>query len=218
MRDRFNSQLEQLYTEVREMGENCITAIESAGKAVLNNVKDENEFETICVDVKGYEEEVDHRERNIENLCVTLMLHQQPVASDLRTVTSAHRLISDMERIGDQALDIVELAKYLHKLNVDSKIHLNALFAEVISMVKNAVGSFTNKELQTAYKVINDDDKVDALFVKVKSELIDIIRNGVEGELPLDILMVAKYLERIGDHAVNIANWVVYSITGEHQI
>ncbi len=218
MRDRFNSQLEQLYTEVREMGEICITAIESAGKAVLNNVKDENEFETICVDVKGYEEEVDHRERNIENLCVTLMLHQQPVASDLRTVTSAHRLISDMERIGDQALDIVELAKYLHKLNVDSKIHLNALFAEVISMVKNAVGSFTNKELQTAYKVINDDDKVDALFVKVKSELIDIIRNGVEGELPLDILMVAKYLERIGDHAVNIANWVVYSITGEHQI
>ena len=194
MRDRFNSQLEQLYTEVREMGEICITAIESAGKAVLNNVKDENEFETICVDVKGYEEEVDHRERNIENLCVTLMLHQQPVASDLRTVTSAHRLISDMERIGDQALDIVELAKYLHKLNVDSKIHLNALFAEVISMVKNAVGSFTNKELQTAYKVINDDDKVDALFVKVKSELIDIIRNGVEGELPLDILMVAKYL------------------------
>ena len=218
MRDRFNSQLEQLYTEVREMGEICITAIESAGKAVLNNVKDENEFETICVDVKGYEEEVDHRERNIENLCVTLMLHQQPVASDLRTVTSAHRLISDMERIGDQALDIVELAKYLHKLNVDSKIHLNALFAEVISMVKNAVGSFTNKELQTAYKVINDDDKVDALFVKVKSELIDIIRNGVEGELPLDILMVAKYIERIGDHAVNIANWVVYSITGEHQI
>lgn len=144
------------------------------------------------------------------------MLHQQPVAGDLRTVTSAHKLISDIERIGDQALDITELAKVIHKSGIDSELHLNVLFKEVISMVKLALSAFTDRELQTAYKVINIDDKVDELFVKVKTELIDIIRNGGEGELALDILMVAKYLERIGDHAVNIANWVVYSITGNH--
>lgn len=216
MRDIYNKQLQQLCSEVKEMGEICISAIESSSKAVLNPPVDEDEFNNLCLQVKNYEEEIDHKERSIEGLCVRLMLHQQPVAGDLRTVTSAHRLISDMERIGDQALDIVELAKFIRNCGIDSKLHLNNLFIEVISMVKLVLSAFTERELQTAYKVINFDDKVDELFVKVKTELIDVIRKGGEGELALDILMVAKYLERIGDHAVNIANWIVYSITGNH--
>ena len=216
MRDIYNKQLQQLCSEVKEMGEICISAIESSSKAVLNPPVDEDEFNNLCLQVKNYEEEIDHKERSIEGLCVRLMLHQQPVAGDLRTVTSAHRLISDIERIGDQALDIVELAKFIRNCGIDSKLHLNNLFIEVISMVKLVLSAFTERELQTAYKVINFDDKVDELFVKVKTELIDVIRKGGEGELALDILMVAKYLERIGDHAVNIANWIVYSITGNH--
>ncbi len=216
MRDKFNRQLQQLYLETKEMGEICISAIEGASKAVMNPPSNEEDFNTLCTQIKNYEEDIDHKERSIEGLCTRLMLHQQPVAGDLRTVTSAHKLISDMERIGDQALDITELAKVIHKSGVDSELHLNALFKEVISMVKLALSAFTHRELQTANKVINIDDEVDELFVKVKTELIDIIRNGGEGELALDILMVAKYLERIGDHAVNIANWVVYSITGNH--
>ncbi|MGN0488002.1 MAG: phosphate signaling complex protein PhoU [Ruminococcus sp.] len=216
MRDIYNKQLQLLCSEVKEMGEICISAIESSSKAVLNPPDNEDEFNNLCLQVKNYEEEIDHKERSIEGLCVRLMLHQQPVAGDLRTVTSAHRLISDMERIGDQALDIVELAKFIRNCGIDSKLHLNNLFIEVISMVKLVLSAFTERELQTAYKVINFDDKVDELFVKVKTELIDVIRKGGEGELALDILMVAKYLERIGDHAVNIANWIVYSITGNH--
>ncbi len=216
MRDIYNKQLQHLCSEVKEMGEICISAIESSSKAVLNPPVDEDEFNNLCLQVKNYEEEIDHKERSIEGLCVRLMLHQQPVAGDLRTVTSAHRLISDIERIGDQALDIVELAKFIRNCGIDSKLHLNNLFIEVISMVKLVLSAFTERELQTAYKVINFDDKVDELFVKVKTELIDVIRKGGEGELALDILMVAKYLERIGDHAVNIANWIVYSITGNH--
>lgn len=216
MRDKFNRQLQQLYLETKEMGEICISAIEGASKAVMNPPSKEEDFNALCTQIKNYEEDIDHKERSIEGLCTRLMLHQQPVAGDLRTVTSAHKLISDIERIGDQALDITELAKVIHKSGIDSELHLNVLFKEVISMVKLALSAFTDRELQTAYKVINIDDKVDELFVKVKTELIDIIRNGGEGELALDILMVAKYLERIGDHAVNIANWVVYSITGNH--
>ncbi len=216
MRDKFNKQLKQLYTDVKEMGELCISSIENASKAVINPPQKEEEFNDLCLEIKSLEEEIDHKERLIEGFCMRLMLHQQPVAGDLRTVTSAHSLISDMERIGDQTLDIAELAKFIHKMSIDSKLDLNILFSEVISMVRLAVSAFTEKELQTAYKVINLDDKVDTLFVKVKTELIDIIRNGGDGELTLDILMVAKYLERIGDHAVNIANWVIYGITGNH--
>lgn len=216
MRDKFNRQLQQLYRETQEMGEICISTIEGASKAVISPPSKEEDFNTLCTQIKNYEEDIDHKERSIEGLCTRLMLHQKPVAGDLRTVTSAYKLISDMERIGDQALDITELAKAIHKSDIDSKLHLNVLFYEVISMVKLALSAFTDKELQTAYKVINIDDKVDELFVEVKKKLIDIIRNGGDGELTLDILMVAKYLERIGDHAVNIANWVAYSITGNH--
>lgn len=216
MRDKFNKQLKHLCDEVFEMGEMCIYAIEDASKAISAPPENEDDFNNLFTRIENYEEEIDNKEHIIETLCVKLMLHQQPVAGDLRIIASAHKLISDMERIGDQAFDIAELAKHTHKSNIDNRLHLNTLFTEVINMLKLAVSAFTERELQTAYNVINMDDTIDNLFVKVKSELIDVIRSGGEGELALDILMVAKYLERIGDHSVNIANWVVYSITGKH--
>ena len=216
MRDKFNRELNQLYNEVKEMGENCIYAVETASRAILESPHSEESFTDILKQAKTYEELIDHQERSIDGLCMRLMLHQQPVAGDLRTVTSAHNLIFDMERIGDQACDIAELGEYIHKSDENYKLHINALFTEVISMVKKAVAAFVNNELKLAYNVITDDDKVDSLFIVVKTELINIIKNGGDGELALDMLMVAKYLERIADHSVNIAEWVVYSVTGEY--
>lgn len=217
MRDKFNRELNQLYNEVKEMGENCIYAVETASKAILENYQSEDSFNNILEQAKTYEELIDRQERAVDGLCMRLMLHQQPVAGDLRTVTSAHNLIFDMERIGDQACDIAELGSYIHKSEDNYKLHLSALFTEVISMVKKAVAAFANNELKLAYNVMVDDDKVDSLFIVIKTELINIIKNGGDGELALDILMVAKYLERIADHSVNIAEWVVYSITGEYK-
>lgn len=217
MRDKFNRELNQLYNEVKEMGENCIYAVETASKAILENYQSEDSYNNVLEQAQTYEKLIDRQERAIDGLCMRLMLHQQPVAGDLRTVTSAHNLIFDMERIGDQACDIAELGTYIHKSEENYKLHLSTLFTEVISMVKKAVTAFANNELKLAYNVMVDDDKVDSLFIVVKTELINIIKNGGDGELALDILMVAKYLERIADHSVNIAEWVVYSITGEYK-
>lgn len=216
MRDKYNSQLKELYKDINEMGELCISAIEGATKAIVAPPGKNADFEALYNDIKNYEDEIDHKERTIEGLCMRLMLHQQPVATDLRTVTSAHKIIADLERIGDQALDIVDLSKYIRKSNQKNKIQLNDLFAEVLNMVELSLKAVTEKELKTAYKVIELDDNVDTRFISVKEELIHQIQAGTDGELLLDILMVAKYLERIGDHAVNIANWVVYNITGSH--
>ena len=146
-----------------------------------------------------------------------LLLHQQPVASDLRTVSSALKLISDMERIGDQASDITELSGYINNCKFNGKIHLKDMFKATIDLVKKAVTSFSEKNLEMAQSAILDDDIIDNYFDKVKIELIQMIQSNTDAELCVDLLMVAKYLERIGDHSVNIAEWVVYSITGVHK-
>lgn len=146
-----------------------------------------------------------------------LLLHQQPVASDLRTVSSALKLISDMERIGDQASDITELSGYINNCEFNGKIHLKDMFKATIDLVKKAVTSFSEKNLEMAQSAILDDDIIDNYFDKVKIELIQMIQSNTDAELCVDLLMVAKYLERIGDHSVNIAEWVVYSITGVHK-
>ena len=146
-----------------------------------------------------------------------LLLHQQPVASDLRTVSSALKLISDMERIGDQASDITELSGYIKNCDFNGKIHLKDMFKATIALVKKAVTSFSEKNLEMAQSAILDDDIIDNYFDKVKIELIQMIQSNTDAELCVDLLMVAKYLERIGDHSVNIAEWVVYSITGVHK-
>ena len=217
MRDNFAKQLDELYVSVKDMGILCEKAIEKAAKTILLNDKNEDNYVALVKEVDNYEKEVDRKEREVENLCMRLLLHQQPVATDLRTVSSALKLISDMERIGDQASDITELSKYIRNCSLHHKLHLSEMFSETISLVKKAVDSFSNHDLDKAKEAIEGDDKIDGLFNKVKSELVAIIKEDTDAELCIDLLMVAKYLERIGDHAVNIAEWVVYAIDGVHK-
>ena len=153
----------------------------------------------------------------MENLCLKLLLQQQPVARDLREISAALKMISDLERIGDQAADIAELTRYIHLTDGLSRLHIGDMARAVIAMVTDSVDSFVKGDLALARAVRAADDQVDALFEQVKRELIDLIAaDAAAGEVGLDILMVAKYLERIGDHATNVAEWVEYSLTGIH--
>lgn len=215
MRDNFNKQLEDLYSSVKYMGGLCEKAIENASQTVVGDNSDK--IKEYAKNVNFYEKEINHSEDYIEKLCMELLLHQQPVASDLRTVSSALKLISDMERIGDQASDIAELSGYINNCEFNGKIHLKDMFKATIDLVKKAVTSFSEKNLEMAQSAILDDDIIDNYFDKVKIELIQMIQSNTDAELCVDLLMVAKYLERIGDHSVNIAEWVVYSITGVHK-
>lgn len=217
MREKFNKQLVDLYTSVRDMGILCEKAIDKAAQTILPNEQSEETYKSLVKSVNSYEKEIDQKEREIENLCMRLLLHQQPVANDLRTVSSALKLISDMERIGDNASDITELSGYIRNCSETYKIHLSKMFSSTINLVNEAVSTFESKDLEKAKKVIKGDDEIDALFNKVKSNLIKMITEEIDPETCIDLLMVAKYLERIGDHAVNIAEWVVFSITGKHK-
>lgn len=217
MREKFNKQLVDLYTSVRDMGILCEKAIDKAAQTIIPNEQSEETYKSLVKSVNSYEKEIDQKEREIENLCMRLLLHQQPVANDLRTVSSALKLISDMERIGDNASDITELSGYIRNCSETYKIHLSKMFSATINLVNEAVSTFESKDLEKAKKVIKGDDEIDALFNKVKSNLIKMITEEIDPETCIDLLMVAKYLERIGDHAVNIAEWVVFSITGKHK-
>ena len=212
MRNRFERQLEQLNNEMIEMGAMIETAIEKAVTAlVTQNV--EKAKEAIAVD-----NEIDHQEREIENLCLKLLLQQQPVARDLRQISSALKMITDMERIGDHASDISEITimlanePYIKRLD-----HIQVMAKETMEMLVNAVDAYVEKNMEKAQEVITHDDIVDDLFQKVKEELVQIIHeNPNNGEQAADLLLIAKYFERIGDHATNISEWVIFSITGTH--
>ena len=211
MRNRFDEQLEQLNVGLIKMGALCEESIACAVKALF----DEKTSEMITK-VNDNEEETDHMEHDIEALCMKLLLHQQPVAKDLRCVSSALKMISDMERIGDQSQDIAEIAGFVHSTELAGKVHISDMANEAISMVTMSVDSFVRKDVKLAKAAIEADDKVDARFVEVKRELIELVRSDSgDAEYFMDLLMAAKYLERIADHATNIAEWVVYSITGE---
>jgi len=210
MRNRFDRQLDKLKESLIEMGNLCEEAIFCASNALISANTDLAE-KAIKVD-----EEIDHMEREIEEHCMKMLLHQQPVASDLRTISSALKMISGMERIGDQASDIAEISKFIGDSDTRSKVHIKDMATATIKMVTDAVESFVNKDLELARKVMRYDDVVDESFEKIKTELIALIREDSSlGEYYLDLLMIAKYLERIGDHAENIAEWVEYSITGK---
>lgn len=212
MRNHLNEQLEQLNVELIKMGALCEESIACAIKALFGE-----ETAGMTEKVNRNEEETDHLEREIEALCMKLFLRQQPVARDLRTVSSALKMISDMERIGDQSQDIAEIAGFVHSKNLAGKVHISDMATEAAKMVTMSVDSFVKKDLLLAQRAIDSDDKVDALFVEVKKELTELVRNDTEeAEYFMDLLMAAKYLERIADHAVNIAEWVMFSITGEH--
>lgn len=211
MRNKFDGQLEELNNQLIQMGELCEKAIFAAVKALFDNNNN------ILKDVFEYDRNIDQKERDIESLCMRLLLQQQPVAKDLRIISSALKMISDMERIGDQASDIAEIIKYIGDNETKSKIHIRDMAFAAIKMVTDSIQSFVRKDITIAHRVIQYDDTVDELFVKVKNELIELVSSDkANGEFCLDLLMIAKYLERIGDHAVNIAQWVEYSITGTY--
>ena len=213
MRNRFDRQLKKLNDELIDMGSMIEKSIEKALVAlVTQNV--EKAKEVIAFDL-----EIDRQEREIESLCMKLLLQQQPVARDLRLISSALKMITDMERIGDQAADIAELAIFMaEKPYIKELKHITQMGQETMAMVVTSVDAFVEKDLEKAQEVLTHDDIVDQLFDAVKSELIEMIHQDKEiGEQATDLLMVAKYFERIGDHATNIAEWVIYSMTGEHE-
>ena len=211
MRNKFDSQLEKLNLELITMGALCEDAISASVKAMLDG------DDALCDKVFAADAEIDQKERDIEAICMKLLLQQQPVARDLRVISSALKMISDMERIGDQASDIAEITKFIKNSSVQSRVHISDMAEAATKMVTDSVESFVKKDLSLARKVMEYDDKVDNLFGLVKDELVRLIAEDREnGEFCIDLLMIAKYLERIGDHAVNIAEWVEYSITGAH--
>lgn len=211
MRNKFDEQLERLHVELIQMGAACEDAISAAAEALLKG------DESLAAAAEEAERDIDQREREVENLCLKLLLQQQPVAKDLREISAALKMISDLERIGDQAADIAELTRYIHMPEGAKRMHIAEMARAVIGMVTDSVDSFVKRDLDLARSVYTSDDKVDALFEKVKQELIELIASDPKcGETGLDLLMVAKYLERIGDHATNVAEWVEYSLTGQH--
>ena len=212
MRRHYDEQLAQLNTELITMGALCEEAISAAVKYLIEN------DEALKEKVFEADSQIDQKERDIESLCMKLILQQQPVATDLRVISSALKMISDMERIGDQASDIAEIVCFVNRSSIGSKVHIADMARATINMVTDSVESFVKKDINLANGVIRHDDTVDDLFIKIKNELISGIKEGVgDAEGLNDLLMIAKYFERIGDHAENIAEWVIYSITGRHK-
>jgi len=211
MRSRFDEQLYDLNRALIIMGAMCEEAIASAAKALTEGDMD------LANKVKEQGPAIDQMERDIESRCMKLLLHQQPVARDLRQISAALKMITDMERIGDQAEDIAEIAAYLNSRTMSDMELIEEMARETIGMVTGSVDAFVNKDVELAKKVIDQDDAVDEYFSRVKHNIINLItEETVDGEFALDLLMIAKYFERIGDHATNIAEWVIYSVTGTH--
>ena len=211
MKTKFDEQLEEMHVELIKMGSLCEQAITLSSRALLGDEKSQVE------QVYSVDGEIDQQEREIENICMRLLLLQRPFASDLRKISAALKMISDMERIGDQARDIAEMLEYVVQYKFESRVHIGDMARASIKMVTDSIDSFVRKDYDAAVAVIASDDVVDTLFQKVKDELTAAVAAQPEnGEIFLDLLMIAKYFERIGDHATNIAEWVCYSLTGQH--
>ncbi len=212
MRSKFDSQLLQLKKELTYLGALCETAIAKAAKALQSTNGDR------IAEMSMEDEEIDRKEREIEALCLKLLLQQQPVARDLRQISATLKMITDMERIGDQAVDIVEIISMGKITNSINTTHLYDMANASIKMVTSSIDAFVKQDIELAKNVITSDDIVDDLFVKVRTEALELMKQDTDNsEMVLDVLMIAKYFERIGDHATNIAEWVVFSITGEHK-
>ena len=211
MRSRFDEQLLLLNRELIRMGALCEESIDLAAKALIaNDTKALN-------DILPLDDEIDNMERSIEALCLKLLLQQQPVASDLRQISAALKMITDLERIGDQAKDIADILASLNGRAVSECEDIRQMAVAAMKMVTESIDAFVQRDTELAMKTIAHDDVVDNYFQKVKISLIQIItKNPEDGEYALDLMMIAKYFEKIGDHAVNIANWVLFSITGTH--
>ena len=214
MRNRFDRQLERLNAELTEMGELIEDAIDGAVASLADRSEER------VKDTELLEKDINQKESDIESLCLKLLLQQQPVASDLRLISAALKMITDMERIGDQAADIADLSLFMPAdLPRDRISRLFQMADETTDMVKKSVKAFVDRDIALAQDVIAQDDVVDDLFTLVKKDIIAWIRQDTDsGEPAMDLLMVAKYFERIGDHAVNLADWVIVSITGQHKL
>ena len=212
MRDFFQEQLNELNRELIIMGANCEEIIAFAYQSLTNW------DEALVKKVKKVGAQIDESERTIETICMKLLLRQQPVARDLRQISAAMKMITDMERIGDQAEDIVEIVPHLAAYPNAEFPKIQEMAKAAQSMVTEAVDAYVKRDLEMARKVMAHDDVVDTYFSKVRSALIDVIASHPsEGEYALDLLMIAKYFERIGDHCTNIAEWVEFSVTGIHK-
>lgn len=212
MRKSFDEQLAALSTELIEMGALCEEAIAAAAKTLIDD------DDKLVQSVINMEDEIDRREHIIENMCFKLFLKQQPVARDLRRISAALKMITDMERIGDQALDITEMSDYIRNAAYPEHIDLGEMARAAVKMVTESVDAYVKQDVEMAGNVIAYDDVLDKLFVDVKKAVTDMISADPQtGEYAVDLMMTAKYFERIGDHAVNIAEWVEFSVTGVHK-
>ena len=210
MRNRFEAQLHELNNEIITMGAMVESAIAAAARAL------ENRDVSLAEQVAGSDDAIDQKEREIEQLCLKLLLQQQPVASDLRLISAAMKMITDIERIGDQAADIAELTLFLcRREGILSAGKLKEMARATIYMVSGAIDAFVRRDLHMAREIIDYDDVVDEQFNDIKASLVAAIKEDRDlGETAIDEIMIAKYFERIGDHAVNIAEWVDFSMTG----
>ena len=213
MRNKFDRQLEKLHTELIEMGALCEKVIGETYKALMS------EDITAAQTIMKEDNAIDLKERDIESLCLKLLLQQQPVAGDLRKISAALKMITDMERIGDQAADIAEIVQTTGSLKAPAQtVRIGEMAKATRKMVTDSIDAYVKQDLEIAREVINYDDVVDRLFDEIRDDLAHGIGKGVANqEQTMDLLMIAKYFERIGDHATNIAEWVEFSITGQHR-
>ena len=211
MRSRFDQQLALLNRALIEMGALCEEVIALAAKALLTGDV------SLAEKVAPLDREIDQKERSIESQCLKLLLQQQPVARDLRQISAALKMITDMERIGDQAEDIAEIVCTVPRHGPETMDIVRKMATSAIQMVTESIEAFVKSDIMLARKVVSDDDIVDGCFDRVKEALIArIAADPGDGEYAVDLLMIAKYFERIGDHATNIAEWVIFSVTGAH--
>lgn len=212
MRSKFDEQLALLNKKMIEMGALCEEIILKVLEALTKEDK------SLLNGISSLGAEIDQKERAIETLCLKLLLQQQPVAKDLRQISAALKMITDMERIGDQAEDIAEISPFVTNRPDKVDILLHEMAESAIKMVSESVDAFVGQDTVLAKKVVADDDTIDNYFTRIKQELIlEIVSSPKDGECSIDLLMIAKYFERIGDHAANIAEWVIFSVTGVHK-
>jgi len=212
MRNYFDKQLSLLHKKLIDMGIMCESAINMVSDALESNNHSGNSR------IEQLEVEIDRMEREIESFCLKLLLQQQPVARDLRQISAALKLITDMERIGDQAADISEIISHPTFTYKNEHVGLRAMADATGKMVTKSIDAYVKQDLSMAEEVIAYDDIVDELFHNIRKDLILLLSEDIsKGEHIMDLLMIAKYFERIGDHAENIAEWVKFSVTGIHE-
>lgn len=211
MRNRFDRQLEELHVELIEMGSMCEDVIRKTSKLLQSGDA------KVAKEIRKEDSNIDEQERLVESLCLKLLLQQQPVAKDLRKVSAALKMITDMERIGDQASDIAEIIETTDFSVPTNDVKLAKMAETTIAMVTESIDAYVKQDLELVREVIARDDEVDDLFLEVRQEIADDMVDAGDPMSSLDLLMIAKYFERIGDHATNIAEWVEFSITGTHK-